>query len=72
MKLRTKVLLFGGVVGALLGVGVAYLYLQSVPIEVDEEGQERLPSIQPSQALKAGLGLLTAIRQIIGLGQPGA
>jgi len=71
LNLRTKVLLFGGVVGALLGVGVAYLYLQSVPVEVDEKGHERLPSIQPAQALKASLGLLTAIRQIVSRGQPG-
>ncbi len=69
MNLRTKVLLFGGVLGALIGVGVAYLYLQSAPIQVDEEGREHLPSIQPSEAIKATLGVLTAIRQIISLGR---
>ncbi len=71
MNVRTRVLLFGGILGALVGVGVAYLYLQTAPIEVDEEGRERLPPIQPRDALKASLGLLTAIRQIVGLGQPG-
>ncbi|HEY75758.1 MAG TPA: hypothetical protein G4O00_06205 [Thermoflexia bacterium] len=70
MNLRTKVLLFGGVLGALIGVGVAYLYLQSTPIQVDEEGRERLPPVQPGDALKVTLGLLTAIRQIVGLGRP--
>ncbi len=69
MNLRTKVLLFGGVLGALIGVGVAYLYLQSTPIQVDEEGRERLPPIHPGDALKVTLGLLTAIRQIVGLGR---
>ncbi len=72
MNLRTKVMLFGGIVGALLGAGAAYLYLRSTPIEVDEEtGKENLPSVQPGDALKITLGVLTAIRGIVGLGQPG-
>lgn len=70
MNLRTKVLLFGGIIGALTGVGVAYLYLRSAPIRVDEAGQERLPPLQAREALTASLGLLTAIRQIVGMGQP--
>jgi len=71
VNLRTRVLMLGGIVGALLGVGAAYLYLRSVPIEVDETGKERLPPVQPGEVLKAGLGVLAAIRQIVGLGQPG-
>ena len=71
MNLRMRVLIVGGVIGALVGVGAAYLYLRAAPIEVDAEGKERLPAIQPSKALSAGLGVLTAIRQIVGLSQPG-
>ncbi len=71
MNLRLRVLIVGGVIGALLGVGAAYLYLRSAPLEVDAEGKEKLPAIQPSKAISAGLGVLTAIRQIVGLGQPG-
>ena len=70
MNLRTRVMIIGGVMGALLGVGAAYLYLQSTPVEVDEEGQEQLPSVQPGKAITATLGLLTAIKQIVGLGRP--
>ncbi len=70
MNLRTRVLLLGGIIGALLGVGVAYLYLRSASIQVDESGKEHLPAIPPSEALRVGLGILTAIRQIIGLGNP--
>lgn len=70
MNLRTRVLLFGGIIGALLGVGVAHLYLRSAPIQVDESGQERLPAISPGEAVRVGLGILTAIRQIISLGNP--
>lgn len=71
MNLRTRVLMMGGIVGALLGVGAAYVYLRSVPIQVDETGKERLPPVQPGEALRAGLGVLTAMRQIAGLGQTG-
>jgi len=69
MNLRTRVMIIGGVVGALLGVSAAHLYLRSVPIEVDGEGQERLPSIKPGKALTVGLGVLTVHKHITGLGQ---
>lgn len=71
MNLRMRVLIAGGVIGALLGVGAAYLYLRAAPLEVDAEGKEKLPAIQPGKALSVGLGVLTAIRQIVGLSQPG-
>jgi len=71
MKLRTRVLLAGGIVGALLGLGAAYLYLRATPVQVDEVGDERLPAVQPGDAVRVGLSILTAIRAIIGLAQPG-
>jgi hypothetical protein len=67
MKLRARVILMGGILGAILGLGAAYLYLQSTAIEVNEDGEERLPPIQPGKAITAGLGVLTAIKQITGL-----
>lgn len=70
MNVRMRVMLIGGVVGALLGVGAAYLYLQSNPVEVDAEGKERLPSVQPGKALTVGLGVLTVLKHIAGLGRP--
>lgn len=69
MNLRTRVMIIGGVLGALLGVGAAYLYLQSTPVEVDEEGQERLPALQPGKVITASLGVLTTVKQIVGLGK---
>jgi hypothetical protein len=62
-------MIIGGVLGALLGVGAAYLYLQSTPVEVDEGGQERLPAVQPGKAITASLGILTTVKQIVGLGK---
>jgi hypothetical protein len=66
-----RVLVIGGVLGALLGVSAAYLYLQSARLELDEQGNERLPSIQPGRALAVGLGTLTVLKQITGLGHRG-
>ena len=70
MNLRTRIMIGGGVLGALLGVSAAYLYMRSVPIEVDEEGRPRLPAVQPGKALAVSLGVLTVLKQITGLGQP--
>ena len=69
MNLKTRVMVIGGVVGALLGVGAAYLYLQSAEVRVDEEGNERLPTVQPAKALTLGLGVMTLLRQIAGMGK---
>jgi hypothetical protein len=69
MNLRTRIMIIGGVLGALLGVGAAYLYLNSTPVQVDREGQERLPSVQPGKALTVGLSALAMVKQIVGLGQ---
>ncbi|MBE9473069.1 MAG: hypothetical protein KAW49_04855 [Anaerolineae bacterium] len=69
MNLRTRVMIIGGVVGALLGVGAAYLYLQSTSIEVDEEGRERLPAVQPGKAITASVGVLTTLKQVAGMGK---
>ena len=69
MNLRTRVMIIGGVVGALLGVSAAYLYLQSTSIEVDKEGRERLPAVQPGKAITASVGVLTTLKQVAGMGK---
>jgi len=69
MSVRKRVIFFGSVLGALVGASAAYLYLKSTPLEVDEEGNEHLPRIQPGEALTVGLGVVTLLRKIIGLGQ---
>lgn len=69
MKLRTRVMIIGGFVGALLGVGAAYLYLRSASVEVSEEGEEELPAVDPGDAIRLSLGVLRVLRQIAGLGQ---
>lgn len=70
MNLKKRVMITGGILGAVLGVGAALLYLRSVPIEQDEEGKERLPAIQPAKALAVSLGVLTVLKQITSMSQP--
>jgi Co/Zn/Cd efflux system component len=55
---RTKAFLIGGAVGALLGLGAAYIYVNSV----EKEGAP--PEIQPTEAVGIGLALLAVLRQI--------
>ena len=69
MNLKTRVMIVGGIVGALLGVGAAYVYLQSADVKVDEEGNEQLPAVQPAKALTIGLAVMTLLRQIAGMGK---
>lgn len=69
MNLRTRLMIIGGVLGASLGVLAAHLYLQATPVTVDEEGREQLPAVQPGKALTASVGVLTALRQITGMGK---
>ena len=69
MNLRTRVMIVGGCIGGLVGVLAAYLYLRSVSVETDGEGEEMLPSVQPGEAIKLSLGVLTVLRQIAGMGE---
>ena len=69
MNIKTKVMVTGGVLGALLGVGAAYLYLRSAAVQVDEQGEEQLPAIQPSKALNLGLAVMSLLKLVVGLGR---
>ena len=69
MNLRTRVMIIGGVVGGLVGVLAAHLYLRSVSVEASEEGEAQLPAVQPGDAIKLSLGILAVLRQIAGIGE---
>ena|GEM_PF-396361 len=68
MNLKKRVLVMGGVLGALIGVAAAGLYLRSTPVEVTDTGDEKLPAVSPGSALALGLGVLSVLKQIVGLG----
>ena len=56
---RTRAYLSGGLIGALLGVGVAYIYVNAA-----EKSGEARPELPPSEAVGIGLALLAVLRQI--------
>jgi hypothetical protein len=65
MNARNKALIVGGVIGALVGLLAAWIYVRELPAE---EGQElALPKIAPGDTIKLGLTTLGLLRQIAGL-----
>ena len=58
---KPKVLAIGAVIGALIGLGTAYLLVSRV------EDDEQL-EVTPAQGVKMGLAALTFLRQITQLG----
>ncbi|MBE2200166.1 MAG: hypothetical protein IAE79_16235 [Anaerolinea sp.] len=60
---KTTFLLAGAVIGALLGLGTAYLMARTA-----EENQGGPPQISTVDALKTGLGVFGLVRSIAALG----
>jgi hypothetical protein len=72
MKFEQKTLLIGGVAGALIGVAIAYLYVQNNEDRVaaiNEGRTEMVAKVSPKEALGVGISLVALVRQIVGLGQ---
>ena len=72
MKFEQKMLLIGGVAGALLGVAAAFLYVKNNEDQVaaiNEGRTEMVAKVSPRDALGVGISLVSLVRQIIGLGQ---
>jgi hypothetical protein len=72
MKFEQKVLLIGGVAGALLGVAAAFLYVKNNEAQIaaaNEGNTEAMTKISPREALGVGISLVSLLRQIVGLGQ---
>jgi hypothetical protein len=62
---RQKAMLVGGLVGALLGLGAAYIYINAA----EQSGQE--PELKPGAAVTIGLSLLALLRQVASIGEGG-
>lgn len=59
---RTKALITGAVVGAVAGIGAAYLYIRNI----EETGEP--PALATKDAVTIGVSLAALIRQVASLG----
>ena len=59
---KMKALVIGGVLGAVLGIGAAYLYVSNV----EESGED--PDVSPRDAVTIGVTVIGLLRQIANLG----
>jgi hypothetical protein len=60
---RTKAFVVGGVVGALLGLGAAYIFINAA------EDSDDAPALTPGTAVTLGLSLLALLRQVAAIGE---
>jgi hypothetical protein len=63
MDWRQRAFVIGGVVGALLGLGAAYIYVNAA----EESGEQ--PALKPGSAVTIGLSLLALLRQVAAIGE---
>jgi hypothetical protein len=59
---KPKILLFGGLLGAIMGLGAAFLLIQRA------EREHRIPSLSAAEGIKLGLVALGAMKQVAQLG----
>ncbi len=72
MKVRQKLLIAGGIAGALIGVAAAFLYIKANESQisaVDSGETDAVKKVSPGEAMTVGLSLLGVLRQIANLGQ---
>jgi hypothetical protein len=72
MKFAHKVLIAGGIAGALIGLAAAYLYIKSneEQIAAVEAGEaDEMAKVSPGEAMTVGLSLIGLLRQIVSMGQ---
>jgi hypothetical protein len=60
---KLKVFLIGGILGALTGVGAAYLLIQRA------EQENTQPRLSAGEGVSLGLGILGLMRQLASMGQ---
>jgi hypothetical protein len=65
MDWRGKAFVVGGVLGALLGLGAAYIYVNAA----EQSGEA--PEVSPGTAVTIGLSLLALLRQVAVIGEGG-
>jgi hypothetical protein len=72
MEYRHKVLIAGGIAGALIGLAAAFLYVkanESQIAAVEAGDAEKVGKVSPGEAMTVGLTIIGLLRQIVTLGQ---
>jgi preprotein translocase subunit YajC len=72
MKVQYKVLIIGGVTGALIGLGAAFLYIKANEgriAAIDAGEVDALAKVKPGEALSIGMAVIGLLRQIVGMGK---
>ena len=64
---QTRTLMIGGLLGAVLGILSAYLYIRSA----QAAGEDSPPPPETKDAVKLGMSLLSIIRSVAELGRGG-
>lgn len=64
MDWKTKIMIAGGVLGALVGVGAAMIYIR----EVEESVAGEPPRVAPGEAVRLGMTLMDIMRQVASIG----
>lgn len=67
MSSRTKALIIGSVVGAVLGAAAAWLFIRRV--EEEAQAEEAARTIGLGQVVRLGASILGVLRQIVDLGR---
>ena len=70
MNLRTRAMVIGGLVGGLIGVLAAQLYLRSAERKLEEGEETHLPSLEPGDLIKLTLSVLGTLKLVNGLTRP--
>ncbi len=62
---KTKTIIVGGLIGAVTGLGAAYLLVQRA------ERQGEVPRLGASEGMRLGIGVLNLLRQVSKMGGRG-
>lgn len=71
MQVRHKVLITGGIIGLLVGLAAAFLFLKAneAKIAAVEAGEEKsLGKISPAEGISVGMTVINLLKQIVSLG----